>query len=182
AAPNHQANIWQTKLTVQHDLRTGMSESVGYDRTWYGGFLATDNRAYTPADFDQYCITGPTDTRLSTSGQQICGLYDVKPALFGQVNNLVTQASNYGKQTEVFNGVDVNFNARFGKGGQFQGGVATGQLVADNCYTMGNPQLTFAAPVLPVSGTTAPRTAAFCHISQPWSASTQVKFSMIYPL
>ena len=29
-------------------------------------------------------------------GYQVCGLYDVAPAKFGQVNNLVTRASNYG--------------------------------------------------------------------------------------
>ena len=61
---------------------------------------------------------------MPISGQQICGLYDITPALFGQVDNLVTQASHYGKQTEVFDGIDVTLSARFGQGGQFQGAWA----------------------------------------------------------
>ena len=52
----------------------------------------TDNVALTGvADFNSYCITAPTDARLgSVSGQQLCGLYDVVPAKFGKVQNLVT--------------------------------------------------------------------------------------------
>ena len=43
--------------------RTWRSTS-GYYRTWYGNFLVTDNLAVTPADYDHFCITAPTDSRL----------------------------------------------------------------------------------------------------------------------
>ena len=60
----------------------------------------------------------PTDTRLgSVSGERICGLYDLNPAKFGQVNNLITQASHYGDRREIYNGVDINMTARFLRGG-----------------------------------------------------------------
>src|SRR5260221_6254653 len=108
---------WQGSASVQHELRPGMSLSVGYFRTWYGNFTATDNLAVAPQDYDPYCITAPVDARLpGQGGYQISGLYDLKPAKFGQVNNLMTLASNYGKQTEVYNGVDIGMNARFGIG------------------------------------------------------------------
>ena len=44
----------------------------------------------TPADYDPYCVTAPVDSRLpgSVSGKQFCGLYDINPAKFGQVNKL----------------------------------------------------------------------------------------------
>lgn len=158
---------WQTSASIQHELRPGVGVNVGYFRTWYTGFLATDNRLVTPADYDEFCITAPTDGRLPNSGQRICGLYDLKPTLFGQVDNLVTQASRYGKRREVFNGVDVTVNARFGQGGQLSGGLSVGRAVTDNCAIIDSPQQA---------------RDGFCHLAPPWSAGTQVKFAAVYPL
>src|SRR3990172_8395952 len=144
-----------------------MALNVGYFRTWYGGFLATDNQRWTPSDFDEYCITAPVDSRLPTSGQRLCGLYDIKPTAFGQVDNLVTQESHYGKQVQVFNGVDVTLTTRCGQGGQLSGGLSAGRTVTDNCFVVDSPQQ--ARP-------------GFCHVSPPWSSGTQVKFLVVYPL
>ena len=91
--------------------------NVGYYRTWYGGFTVTENLAVTAADFDTFCITAPVDSRLPNSGERVCGLYDIKPAAFGLVNNQVTQASNYGKQTQIYNGIDATVNMRFAAAG-----------------------------------------------------------------
>src|SRR4029077_2248875 len=169
---NDQFYNWQTSVSLQQQLREGMALNVGYFRTWYSGFNATDNRAVTPANFSPYCITAPVDSRLpGGGGNQICGLYDVNPAQFGLTDNLVTQSSNYGKQTEVFNGVDVTLNSRFAQGGQFSGGLSVGRTVTDNCYTGGNPQLAFAGSA---GGTMSPRTTDYCHITRPWAAATQV--------
>ena len=177
---NLQDTNWQTSASVQHELRRNIGLNIAYFRTWYTNFLATDNRAYKAADFDTFCITTPVDGRLpGGGGQQLCGFYDVKPALFGQVDNLVTQASNYGSQSNVYNGVDVSLTARFGQGGQAQGGLSTGHTVTDNCYTMGNPQLVFAGSS---GGVTAPQLTPYCHVSPPWSSQTQFRGSVVYPL
>ena len=140
---------WQGALSVQHELRAGMALNAGYFRTWYGNFAVQTNRALTPADFDSFCITAPVDDRLGeTSGQQICGFSDVKPAKFGVVDNLITQAKNFGEQSEVFNGVDIGINARFGQGGSLQGGTSWGRTVADNFATVrGNPQIPFGVEI-----------------------------------
>jgi hypothetical protein len=177
---NKQFSNWQTSVSVQQELRRGMALNVGYFRTWYGNFVATDNQAVTAANYTPYCITAPMDSRLpGGGGNQICGLYDIAPTLFGQTANLVTRSSNYGKQTEHYSGVDATLTTRFAEGGQFSGGLSVGRTVTDNCYTMGNPQLTFAGSG---TGVTAPRTPTYCHVSQPWSAGTQVKFLVVYPL
>ena len=43
----------------------------------------------------------------------MCGLYDIVPTKFGvATNNIVDFVDNYGKQTEVFNGIDFAINAR----------------------------------------------------------------------
>ena len=182
---NNQFRNWQGSVSLQHELRPGLGLNVGYFRTWYGGFLVTDNQLTSAADYDPFCITVPTDSRLPNSGQRLCGFYDVKPAAFGLVDNLVTQASHYGKQRQVFNGVDVTLNARFGEGGQFSGGLSTGRTTTDNCYQNGDPSLTAqvfpGVLVLPATSTIA-RSTAFCASAPPWSQSTQVKFMAVYPL
>jgi len=181
---NNSDTQWTGSVSVQQELRPNVALTVGYFRTWYSGFLATDNRLTKTTDYDSFCITAPVDSRLpGGGGNQICGLYDVKPALFGQTDNLVTLASNYGTQAEVFNGVDVTINARFKEGGQLSGGLSLGRTVTDNCYTMGNPQLAFLAfPVVAGPTIMAPRTDAFCHVTPSWGSSTQVKFLFVYPL
>src|SRR5882672_5020390 len=195
---NDQFHNWQGSVSLQHQLRPGMGLNVGYFRTWYGGFLVTDNQLASASDYDPFCVTVPTDTRLPNSGQRLCGLYDIKPGAFGSVDNLVTQASRYGKQTQVFNGVDVTLNARFGQGGQFSGGLSTGRTATNNCYQNGDPSLTAQAfpgvlgfPSLTgqafpgVVGSTSAlvsRSAAFCDVAPPWSQATQVKFMAVYPL
>ena len=178
---------WQGSVTVQHQLRRNFGIGVSYFRTWYGAFQAIDNELVTPADFDPFCITAPTDSRLpgNVSGQQVCGNYDIRPAKFGLVNNVRTQADHYGKMTEVFDGVDFTTTARFGEGGSLQGGVSIGRVVTDNCLVVDSPSSlnagspAGAALALPVNVDNRP---GFCRVARPWSSGTQVKFALIYPL
>jgi hypothetical protein len=153
-------------VQLQHQLRPGLGFGIGYFRTWYGNFQVTNNLAVTPADFTEYCITAPSNSLLpGGGGNQICGLADVEVARFGQTQNVVTQASHFGKQSDVYNGVDVTMNARFGRGGLLQGGMSTGAEVTSRCFVVDSPQELYQ-----------------CKVSPPWSAATQVKFSVIYPL
>ena len=178
---NRQYANWQGSVSLQHELRPGFGVSVGYFRTWYVGdaggsgipnaettLTVTDNLRVVPADFDQYCITAPTDNRLPNSGSQLCGLYDVKPSLFGQSDNVIKSAEEFGRRkTRVYNGVDLTTNARFGRGGQLSGGVSIGRMVTDNCVVVDSPQ--DARP-------------GFCRTARPWGAATDVKFLVVYPL
>src|SRR5262249_18453580 len=88
---------WQGSVTLQEELRPGLSATVGYFRNWYGGLLANVNTALTPADFASYCVTAPSDPRLpGGGGNQICGNVDVNPAKFGQVNTLIEHVKDLG--------------------------------------------------------------------------------------
>ena len=120
---------WQTSVNVDRELTQNVVVNVGYFRTWYGNFMVTDNLKVTPADYSPYCVTAPVDPRLPLSGQQLCGLYDINPAAFGQVDNLITRNDNYGKQEEIYNGVDVNFQARVLGRGTLGGGWNVGNAV-----------------------------------------------------
>jgi len=127
----------------------------------------TDNLLVTPADYDPYCVTAPTDTRLPTSGTQLCGLYDVKRELFGRSDSVAKRASDFGELTRVYNGVDVTLNARFAQGGSFSGGVSMGRTVENNCLVVDSPQ---------------DAREGFCKVTPPWSAGTDMKFMVVYPL
>ena len=159
--------LWRGSIAIEHELRPGLGVNVGYFRTSYGNQQVTRNQAVDPSQYDEYCITAPTDSRLPSgiSGSRICGLYDIRPAVFGRVENVITQADNFGEPSQVFNGVDVNVRARMGQGVTLQGGVSTGRTVTDTCYVVNSGQDLY-----------------HCRVTPPWSAETQVKFLLVYPL
>src|SRR5207247_1495052 len=70
---NQQSYNWQGSISVQHELRQNVGLNIAYYRTWYGGFLASDNLATPGASYNSYCITMPADSRLPNSGQPLCG-------------------------------------------------------------------------------------------------------------
>jgi hypothetical protein len=125
---------WNMGITLQQQLLSRLSMTVDYNRRWYGNFITTENRAVSAADFDQFSIVAPSDPSLPNGGgQTITGLYDVKPAKFGLVDNFVTSSDQFGKQVENWQGVDVTLNARLAGGFTAQGGMSTGRLLTDTC-------------------------------------------------
>ena len=166
-----------------------MSVTAGYYRNWYNNFLVTDNRDITPADHNPFCVTAPSDARLpGGGGYQVCGLYDITPARFGRVTNLVGQAKGYGKETYVSNFVSLSLNTRLRSGAQFSAGVDTGTTVNDACFDVDSPGAGSAASLPGVSRTPTPFTATtvdgkkICKAVTPWSANAQLKANGTYPL
>jgi hypothetical protein len=155
-------DTWTASASVQHELLPRVSLNVGYFRTWYGNFVATDNVLVTPADYDPFCITAPRDPRLpGGGGYQVCGLGDIKPEKFGRVDNVVTQASHFGEQREVYDGVDATISGRFGEQGLFQGGMNVGRTWTQ-CVQVDQP-------------------IQFCKNVPPFF-NPEFKFSVSYPL
>jgi hypothetical protein len=126
---------WEFSAGVQQELVPQVSAEVSYFRRWFGNFDITDDLAISPADFDQFSVPAPRDPRLPAGGGYvISGLYNLNPAKFGvPADNFVTRASNYGKQIEYWQGVDVTVNARPRPGALLQGGLSTGRTVTDRC-------------------------------------------------
>jgi hypothetical protein len=187
---------WDFTTEVQHQLRPGVSMTAGYYRNWFGNFLVTDNTLVTPADFSPYCITAPKDARLpGGGGYQVCDLYDVSPALFGQVRSVVTQADNFGKMQRVNDFVNVTINARLGSGVLLGGGVDTGRSVNDACFDVDSPGASTAGLPGNLVGLTAgvlstpvpfTRTTIngerICRVVTPFKGQTQFKGLMTLPL
>jgi hypothetical protein len=158
--------LWDVSTEVQHQLTQGLSVTAGYYRNWAGNFRVTDNLAVGPENYDPYCITAPTDARLpGGGGYPVCGLFDLNPSKFGQVQNLVTQAETFGKQTRVSDFVGVSVSSRFASGVRLGGGVDTGRTVTDNCFVVDSPQQ-----------------LQFCRQTIPFAAQSQVKLFGSYPL
>ncbi len=103
---------WQFGASIQHEVLPRVSVETGYYRRWLVNFSVQDNLAVTPSDFDTFSVTVPDDPRLPTAGQTVSGLYDVKPAKFGQAQNYATLAKNYGGQTQMYNGFLTTVSAR----------------------------------------------------------------------
>lgn len=161
----NRAYTWQGSVSIDHQLWPDVGVNVGYFRTSYGNLTYTDNVRVTPADFNPYCVTAPTDSRLPGGGGfPICGLYDINPSRFGQVQEEVRLAGDLSSQ--VFNGVDVTMNARFGRGGLLSGGLATGQTVWDNCG----------------AAVDSPQGQLFCRQTLRWSDDLAIKLFAAIPL
>jgi len=159
---------WQFSAGVQREILPRVSIDVSYFRTSFGNFLATDNRALAPSDFDQFSITAPVDPRLpGGGGYVVSGLYNVTLDKFSvPPDNYLTYADNYGKQTSRWNGVDVNVTARPRPGVLLEGGTSTGRAATDNCEILAKlPEIS------PLGG-------PFCHVTEAFS--TQVKFLGTY--
>jgi hypothetical protein len=133
---------WEFSVGVDQEIVPRASLNVGYFRRSYGNFPVTNNRAYSSADFASTSIVAPTDPRMPDGGgQTINGVYYTTGAPRPD-NFLVTFASNYGKQVETWNGVDVSVNARLRNGVTLLAGVATGRTLTDNCELVNHPELT----------------------------------------
>jgi hypothetical protein len=162
---------WEFSAGVQHELLPRLSVSAGYFRRVLGNFNVQDNEALTPADFTQYSVTAPTDSRLPNSGQTISGIYDQNRAVVNR--QVIKSASNFGNQYWHWNGFDVNVDARLANGLFLQGGFGTGKTFSDNCDIIDDvPEaLTIAVPtgVQPTLGTVgALMPAGFCRHESPF--------------
>jgi hypothetical protein len=126
-------NNWEMTAGVQHELASRVALTVQYARRWYGNFRVTDDTNVTAADYTQFTVNVPNDSRLPNAGGTVTAL-DLTPTGFARpAQYFVTLAENYGKMTEVYDGVNIGINARLQNGLMLQGGVGPGRVVTDDC-------------------------------------------------
>ena len=175
---NRPAN-WSSSVSFQHELRPGTAAGIAYFRTAWQKFTVTDSLSVTPADYTPYCVTLPADPRLpGGGGNQVCGFYDINLDKFGQdtVNQAVVPDSSFGRQTDIYEGIDLTVNSRLPHGAFVQGGMNTGRQSTDSCYVNGRPDLTPSG-----AATTSQRSDAFCAVTPPFFRP-QLKVSGSYHL
>ena len=172
---------WEFAAGVQHELMPRVAIDIGYFRRSFGNFVITDNLAVSAADYDTFSITAPADSRLpGGGGYRISGLRDVRPDRFGQVNNFVTLASNYGDQTEIWNGFDVTTSIRPRNGLLLQGGVSSGKTTRDNCEVLAAVPESFLSGTI-TAGINAAPNVPYCHTETPFLTQFKMLGSYTIP-
>ena len=133
---------WQVGVSVQQQIIPRVSVEVGYFRRWLTNFTTTDDEALGPADFTEFSLTAPTDSRLPNGGgHTVSDLYNV--VAFRAPSNNITFADNFGGISQVYNGFLINLSARTANGLTVQGGINTGKTVNDYCDVRAQiPELT----------------------------------------
>jgi hypothetical protein len=148
---------WKFGVAIQQELLPRISAEVSYNRRWFGNFFYTDNRARGPEDYDTVTITAPGHPELPGGGGYPVTFLVVRPENFNRTDNYYTFASDYGKDTRYWHGVDVTFNARTTWGLTLQGGTVTGRGVRDNC------EITAKLPE-----TVGSSQVDACHVAESW--------------
>jgi hypothetical protein len=129
---------WEYTVSAQHQLADQLSVNGGYYRRTFGNQTFTDDLRYGPDSYDgPFCITAPKDVNLPDGGgYQVCGIYDLKPSVFAQgapANSLIRFSDDFGGETNMYQGFDVNLDARFARGAFLRGGISATGRTFDNC-------------------------------------------------
>ena len=162
-------NNWEFQVSLQREVLPRVSVYGGYTRRWFGNLFATRNLNVTNADYTPYCVPIPQDSRLpGGGGGELCGLYDVNRII--APSNLIFSSSQIGGIEDVYDGFDLDVNARLGRGVLLSGGVSIGRERIDNCNLIDDRSLSFGGS----------RTEAYCDQRPPFKP--QVKGQVAYPL
>jgi hypothetical protein len=187
---------WDMSAEIQHELRRGLSLSGGYYRNTGGYYRnvnsknrVNDNILVTPANFSQYCVTAPTDSRLpGGGGYQICGMSDINPTNFGQVQTVVQPTSMFGENKRYNDFFSAGIDARLARNARLGGGFDTGRSVNDSCFVVdypgfyGFPSSGFASLVYGPQTQTTINGQSVCRIVTPFKAQTQIKLNGSLPI
>jgi hypothetical protein len=164
---------WEFGTSIQREVLSNLVVNVGYYRRWYGNRIVTDNELWAPTDFSPFCITAPRNSTLPDGGgYQVCGLSDIAPALRSATSNVIKLDSGFGKQEEIYDGVDITASLRLARGVLFQGGTSTGRVLTDNCFVVDSPQQLYAS--------NAVQDGSYCRVAPPFL--TQFKAVAVVPL
>jgi len=130
---------WEYQISVSHELAPRVSINGGWYRRKFGNQTITVDNRYSIANgsYDTFCANAPSDPNLPNGGgYQTCGLYNLKPSVVAQnlpVSNTLTFSSNYGGETNIYEGYDLSINARPKAGLFIQGGITAGKRIFDQC-------------------------------------------------
>jgi len=168
---------WDFIVEMQHELLPGLSVSAGYNYNWTGNFPVTDNVLVGPSDYDEFCVTIPTDARIPNSGQEQCGFYDISPDKFGLGRNDVTMDNALGhNQKRYWQGVNFSVDGRFSNGASLAGGFDIGQQTDDHCYTVDIPNQPAGITGSQLAG------GPFCKIVTSYMNNADFRMRGSYPL
>ncbi|OFW46977.1 MAG: hypothetical protein A3J29_09425 [Acidobacteria bacterium RIFCSPLOWO2_12_FULL_67_14b] len=130
----------EVTFAMQHQLADRISVNGGYYRRTFGNQTIVDDLRFDANSYDSYCITAPVDPDLPGGGGfQVCGVQDLKPAVFAlrqPANSLIRFSDDFGGETNLYQGFDINLESRFRNGAFLRGGIAATSRTFDNCNVL----------------------------------------------
>ena len=131
---------WEYTVSGQHELAPRVSINGGWYRRKFGNQTVTVDNRYNFANnsFDgPFCVNAPSDPNLpGGGGYQVCGLYDLKPAVVAQAlapNSTIRFSSDFGGETNIYEGFDLTTVARFRRGAFVSAGINAQKRIFDQC-------------------------------------------------
>jgi hypothetical protein len=131
---------WEYTVSGQHQIAPRVSVNGGWYRRKFGNQTVTVDNRYSFANnsYDgPFCVNAPPDSNLpGGGGYQVCGLYDLKPSVVAQnlaPNSTITFSSNYGGETNIYEGFDLTTVARFARGAFLSAGINAQKRIFDQC-------------------------------------------------
>ncbi len=168
---------WEITASIQQELAPGLSLDVGYFRRSWINFFVEDDRALSPADYEEFTLAIPQGLRdLNPDLPQSIMLYDQRPETIQRPDTIFLGADNFGGQTQNWQGFDVTIDGRL-ENLLIQGGLSTGATDTNNCNILSAlPEIQFNARAFSGAGTSQ----TYCDAQHNWL--TQVKFLGSYTL
>jgi hypothetical protein len=127
----------EVTFAMQHQLADRISVNGGYYRRTFGNQTISDDLRYDATSYNSVCITAPSDPDLpGGGGYQVCGIQDIKPEVFARqqpANSLIRFSEDFGGETNLYQGFDINLESRFRNGAFLRGGIAATSRTFDNC-------------------------------------------------
>ena len=131
---------YETSVGIQRQLMQGMSASIGFTRRDYRREIFSQNLAvqplgtplgtgYTLVMVPNPCATPNVQCDPNVNGSELLPVYNLDPALKGQVNRLDQNSPN---NKRTFNAIDFGFQSRV-FGGTVFGGASWGQQTLVIC-------------------------------------------------
>ncbi len=115
-------------VAAQHQLADRVSVNGGYYRREFGNQTFTDDLRYDASSYDYFCINAPADPdlprRRRLSGVRRPGSEAAVFALNLPANSLIRFSDDFGGETNMYQGFDINLEGRFRNGAFLKGGIA----------------------------------------------------------
>ncbi len=185
---------WEYAISAQHELLPRVSVSGGWYRRKFGDQTITVDNRYSIANgsYDgPYCVNAPADPNLPFGGgnYQACGLYNLKPSVVAQnlaPSSTLTFSSNYGGETNIYEGFEVSVNARPKQGMFLQAGINAQKRIWDQCNLVSYGVFSLMSGAIASTGTTGvsetyPDGEKACHQDLPYRPDFKLLGSYTLP-
>jgi hypothetical protein len=187
---------WEYTVSGQHQLAPRVAISGGWYRRKFGNQTVTVDNRYNFANnsYDgPFCVNAPPDANLPNGGNyQVCGLYDLKPSVVAQAlpaNSTIHFSSDYGGETNIYEGFEVSTTARFAHGAFFNVGINAQKRIFDQCNLVNAGIVSALGPINSATTTNLTEVAEIfpdgskaCHQDLPYRPDLKLLGSYTLPL